>query len=241
MNKECNVSILSFDQDWAPDFVCNKIADFLIEHQVKSTWFITNDSPFLEKIKKKPELFELGIHPNFLPKSSHGETPEDVITCLKKMVPDAKLSRSHAVYQYGKIIQMLRNDFEIYWDLTMFLYEFENIKPVKLYTNDKNFIYRLPVFWSEDHEFNNPLKDWNTSKYKNVSGVKVFSFHPIHVFLNSDSNEFYENYRKETDKSEIRSNELINKNVGCQNAFNELVNQLKHTPNYFISELKQLI
>lgn len=238
MNNNFNISVLSFDQDWAPDFICNYIADILISKRIKSTWFITNESSFLDKLRQFPELFELGIHPNFLPNSSHGNNPVEVIETVKKIVPEAKCSRSHAVFQYGGIIQSLRNDFSIEYDLTSFLYEFENIYPTKLFTAIDTIMYRLPVFWSDDHEFMNTKRNWVLSKYKNFQGIKVFSFHPIHVYLNSSGEQEYENYKQLTDKTENSVQSVINKDIGAYSAFLDLVAQLQQEKNYFISELK---
>ena len=48
-----NKILLSFDTDWAPDFVIEKITNILIKKKIKSTWFITHSSPEIDKIKKK--------------------------------------------------------------------------------------------------------------------------------------------------------------------------------------------
>ena len=231
-----NISILSFDQDWASDEICLSIADLLISKNIKSTWFITNKGFFLEKLMQFPDLFELGIHPNFLPDSSHGNSLMDVLDNITSIVPMARVSRGHAVFQYGSILQVMRNKYNISWDLTMFMYEKDNLYPTKLFTSPENFLYRLPVFWCDDHEFNNPEKDWSLKKYQSVFGVKVFSFHPIHVYLNSGTAADYINYKNNNSNEELKS--FINPLIGCRNAFDDLLDVLSYQQNYFISQLK---
>ena len=66
---------------------CEKIVEILIKNKIKSTWFITHNSSVFEKMKKLPELFELGIHPNFYPKSDHGDNEENILLNVTKFCP----------------------------------------------------------------------------------------------------------------------------------------------------------
>ena len=38
---------ITFDTDWAPDFVLQNIAERMVNARVKSTWFVTNASPVI--------------------------------------------------------------------------------------------------------------------------------------------------------------------------------------------------
>ena len=64
--------VLTLDTDWAPDFVIDFVAKQLVAYQVRATWFVTHASPAVERLSQHSDLFELGIHPNFLPGSTHG-------------------------------------------------------------------------------------------------------------------------------------------------------------------------
>lgn len=55
---------LTFDIDWAHDEVLNDTIDIVERAGVAATWFVTHDTPVLERLKHNPN-FELGIHPNF--------------------------------------------------------------------------------------------------------------------------------------------------------------------------------
>jgi hypothetical protein len=235
-NRLSEISVLTFDQDWAPDFICESLAEELIRRRIKSTWFITNTSPFLQKLRNHPNLFELAIHPNFLNNSTHGKTTEEVLTHICNIVPEATGSRSHAVFQYGAIMQQLRNIYNITWDLTMFLYEQTNIQPVKLLTAPEKFIWRIPVFWADDHEFFNPARDWDISKYKTTTGIKIFSFHPIHLYLNSHDNTCYEKMKADLPTLNADSVVQVNKELGCRNAYSQLLDCLDKQ-SYFIKDI----
>ncbi|MCX6671896.1 MAG: hypothetical protein NTX92_08260, partial [Euryarchaeota archaeon] len=60
-----NKNLICIDTDWASDSIIKDIADYLIMNKIKSTWFITHDSPAIRKLLAKPDIFEVGIHPNF--------------------------------------------------------------------------------------------------------------------------------------------------------------------------------
>jgi len=82
-SKLINESLLTFDCEWAPNFILEHVSNLLIESEVKSTWFVTNESAIIEELKQN-SLFELGIHPNFYPGSSQGEDSDSVLKNLKK-------------------------------------------------------------------------------------------------------------------------------------------------------------
>ena len=90
--------VITLDCDWAPDFVIKYVAGILTERKVKATWFITNDFPFLDELKKNP-LYEIGIHPNFAQKSTQGQNPDSILTNLKSLVPESKSLRTHSLIQ----------------------------------------------------------------------------------------------------------------------------------------------
>lgn len=47
-----NQIVLSFDIDWAPECAIEFVADILIEKQIKATWFVTHDSPAIQRLLK---------------------------------------------------------------------------------------------------------------------------------------------------------------------------------------------
>ena len=80
---------ITLDVDWAPDHAIDAVAGHLIERDVRATWFVTHASPAIDRLRDRPDLFELGIHPNFAPGSTQGETPDAVLDHCMAIVPEA--------------------------------------------------------------------------------------------------------------------------------------------------------
>jgi len=97
--EKMNEFVITFDIDWAPDFVIEEVASLLQQKGVRATWFVTHACAAVELLRERSDLFELGIHPNFLEGSSHGKTPMEVLSHLLTVVPEAIGIRSHAVVQ----------------------------------------------------------------------------------------------------------------------------------------------
>ena len=70
---------LTFDIDWAPDWIIEEVLTILDLKKVKGTFFITHETPLNREIALRGH--NLGIHPNFLPGSSHGKNVFEIIAC----------------------------------------------------------------------------------------------------------------------------------------------------------------
>lgn len=46
-----NMPVLTFDLDWAPDWIIEEVVSILIDNCVKSTWFVTHASPAIDKLR----------------------------------------------------------------------------------------------------------------------------------------------------------------------------------------------
>ncbi len=187
--------ILTFDVDWVPDFIVDDVLHLVETAGVKSTWFVTHDSKAIQAMKNNA-LVELGLHPNYLPHSSHGNSQQEVLAYLFNIVPDAVSVRSHAVVQSGPILNYYTHT-GIKIDSTIFLPEQEGIRPVTYFLPQGELI-RVPFFWADDYELSRkPLPDWNPARYAQMYGAKVMMFHPVHVFFNSPDYAFYEGLKKQ--------------------------------------------
>src|SRR5579862_4261563 len=80
------VLALTSDQDWAPDWALAALLEVAAKEQVPLHVFVTNLSAELDSACTGVTL---GIHPNFGPRSSHGENVDDVIRTCLDLVPDA--------------------------------------------------------------------------------------------------------------------------------------------------------
>ena len=90
---------ITFDMDWAPDWAIEDIVRYLVPREVKATFFVTNETPALNTLRRYPELFELGLHPNLFPGSSHGSSCQEVFESCRKIVPEAVSMRTHGLYR----------------------------------------------------------------------------------------------------------------------------------------------
>lgn len=167
--------VLTLDVDWAPDSLIDDVAARLVAAGAPATWFVTHASPALERLRERPDLFERGIHPNFRPGSSHGETPEAVLDHVMALVPEAVSSRSHGVVQSGRLLHLLVQRTPVRIDSTTFLPDLPDA-PLVTQRTPHGDLLRVPFTWSDDYE---PLCPWD--RYLAEPGLKVVLFHPTRV------------------------------------------------------------
>lgn len=227
-----NAFVLTIDVDWAPDFVIKEIADVLIEKDIKATWFITHDSAYIRKLIEYKDIFEFGLHPNFLPNSTQGSNYREIMDYLRRILPDTKIIRTHALVQSTKLLSMLIDEYSIDTDVSLFLPLSPNIRPHIIYMGHKRpGLLRIPYFWEDDIEMYYPEQSWdfNHPKY-HQKGLKVFDFHPMYVYLNACSMTSYERLKKNGALYEQTENTIypfINtEGVGTKNMFLSFVERL---------------
>ena len=186
-----NDAVITFDVDWAPDFAIRETAEILIKSHTKSTWFVTHNSEAVQELLEQPHLFELGVHPNFMPGTTQGNSYNEIMRHVMDIVPGAKAARTHGMFYSAAISRMFAVDFGLETDSSIYLRECPHITPHLAYYGNRTLL-RMPYFWTEDGEMSKPessfvLKDSTLL----LPGLKVFGFHPIHIFLNSSSDHAY--------------------------------------------------
>jgi hypothetical protein len=189
-----NEFILTFDLDWAADAAIDEVAELLIARGMKATWFVTHAGEAVDRLRRRPDLFELGVHPNFLPGSTHGATPEAVLEEVLRIVPEAVSFRPHSVVYSGRLLELIMTKTRLRIDSTFLLPGVEGIRPF-VYRQFGGELTRVPFFWADDYELGQKLPDWNASRFFKVEGLKVLDFHPTHVWLNSRSAAGYREMR----------------------------------------------
>ncbi len=187
--------VLTFDVDWAADFMLDAMARELIERRVMATWLVTHESPAIDRLRGHPDLFELGIHPNFLEGSSHGDTVSEVLQTCMAMVPEATTMRSHALVQSSPILKQVIETTQIRCDSSLLLPDMENIRPVG-FPHAEGPLMRVPYFWEDDVEMLRPNPRWALAEYDSGPGLRVFDFHPAHVYLNAVNSGPYHQLRR---------------------------------------------
>ena len=180
-----NEIVLTLDVDWAPDCAINFVAERLLAHRVRATWFVTHTSPAILALRRYPDLFELGIHPNFLPGSTHGETPEVVLRHCMALVPHATSMRSHALMQSTPLLDTVMRETPIETDVSLFLPRAKAVEFIEYHRPGRTLL-RVPYVWEDDFEMESGDPCWELSPlFGRGEGLKVFNFHPIHIYLNS--------------------------------------------------------
>ena len=242
-----NDFLITVDIDWAPDLAIAETAKYLIENEVKATWFVTHASPEVERLKEYPQLFELGVHPNFKNIRLVPDEIKTIMLDLNKIVPEAKSIRTHSLVQSTPLIKTLREDYNLLYDVSLFLPLTPNILPHHLYFSENSSICRIPYFWEDDIEMFNPKGSFSFSDENfTAEGIKIFNFHPIHISLNSCSMTNYYSMKSEFNLPECEGYELDkfknNTTQGTGNFFKELVTFIKNPENnhgYKICELAE--
>jgi hypothetical protein len=198
-----NRFLITFDIDWASDEVIRDCARVLIDGGVKATWLITHDSEAVRELSAQEGLFELGIHPNFLPGSTQGANPAAVLEYLLAIVPGARSVRTHTLFQSTGLLQTMCEEYGLEHDLSLLLPDAPHITPHVFYLPGGK-LTRFPTFWEDDVEMLKPEPTFLLSDPKfHVPGLKIFSFHPIHVALNSRSVAPYERLKSERSIAEL--------------------------------------
>ncbi len=232
------VSLITFDVDWAPDFVLEDVAEILNENEIKSTWFFTHKSDVIKKFSKYKN-FELGIHPNFLPNSTQGSNPKKILTNLKKIIPKAVSIRTHSLYQSTPILSMYKN-FGLKNDVSLFLFKTKNIEP---HFNPALDLYRIPYFWEDDCEMYYKRPKWSIRETNRIPGLKIYNFHPIHVSLNSKSLNNYHRLKNKKGLCSIDKNTIknyVDSGKGTRTFLLELINSIKSKDSLLIKDIKSI-
>lgn len=178
------------DIDWAPDEVILDMLNIFESFNIKCTVFATHKSKILHESPKK--LFELAIHPNFnFLLNGQGGSIDEILDAILTEYPDAKGIRSHSMTQSSLLLVKFAEK-KLVYDANHFLPYHTNIQPFKLWTG----MIRIPyvwedyVHWAYDNSFDDCKIDLNSH------GLKIFNFHPIHVFLNTENSKRYESAKK---------------------------------------------
>lgn len=183
---------ITLDIDWAPDWMIDLTASVLLERETRATWFVTHSSPAVDRLRERPDLFELGIHPNCLPGSSHGRTESEVLRHLMALVPEAVSMRTHGLYQSTAWLFRAVDEAGIGVDASLFIPHTSGLAPHRLRRGTTD-LWRVPYFWEDDCETFEDEPSWHPSAaHLRGPGLKVFDFHPVHIALNTQRFADYE-------------------------------------------------
>lgn len=178
---------LTFDVDWAPDFAIDEILVMLRAKKTKATFFITHSSDIVQDILS--DGHEVGLHPNFLPSSSQGQTVEAVMDYLLNIYPEATSIRMHSLFQSTPLLHRVFSTYtQLKIDLSLLTYRLPSVARSQWNFEDLSFS-RINYNWEDDLAFYDNEFAWDKMEF--FSNSIIFDFHPIHIALNSRNNSSY--------------------------------------------------
>ena len=185
---EYPIFCLTGDCDWASEYCIKDLVPLLQGYGVRPTIFVTHKSPALERYRTSG-VVQLGVHPNFLPGSSHGDDYLSIIDHVFGLVPNAETFRSHCFFDHTRIgWEMYRRG--VRYDSNLCLYLQPHLVPLRHGTG----LVRFPVFWEDDIHWEIAKGDWDLDKLLPAflsPGLKILNFHPFFVAANIPNAEYY--------------------------------------------------
>lgn len=175
------------DVDWASEDAIRIQQGIFDEHDVRATYFVTHESPILRELFQAKRI-DLGIHPNFLPNSSHGETFEEVLDTVLTFAPESRCSRSHRYFDAAPVTQSLvKRGFR--YDANLCTNLQKEIAPIR----HESGLIRFPCFY-EDGTHSWQRLGWDFADFKGLftlAGIKILSVHPMTIAMNATSQDYW--------------------------------------------------
>lgn len=217
---------LTFDIDWAPDFMIEEVINILDKYSIKATFYATHHSKLLEELKSSID-FEVGIHPYLGVNSTQGENKLQILTNLNSIYNEAIGCRFHVLdFSYRDLLNL--KNFKIKYDVSRINFN----TPYLLPTYHKDLDLVLFTYSWEDGVSENQNLNQNINNIDLLSpGMKILNFHPMNIYINSPNAEFRKRFQSknpkllETDKNEIKG--FINNGLGTKNILIELCEYIK--------------
>lgn len=177
------MNLFTLDIDWAPEPVIEDTLALFEQFGVTCTIFATHRSRILDASRR--DLFEIGIHPNFnrLLAGQSGDA-RAIIDELLEVYPDACGVRSHSMVQSTPLLDLFASKGLLY-EANHFLPYWNGLRPFRLW----NGLLRIPYNWEDDIHFSygRPFNESGLDQ----DALNVLDFHPVHVFLNTDTPDHY--------------------------------------------------
>ena len=220
---------ITLDIDWARDEIVRPVIEMMEQAGVKATLFATHQSQLLNDLDA--DQFEVGLHPNFNEANGDFNGP---IQELKALYPRAKGVRSHSLFQSSHILRLFKKN-GLKYEGNAFLPFHEGLRPV---VKVKGLV-SIPFYWEDDMHFllGYPFK-LEVLRLE-APGLKVFSFHPIHVFMNTCSEEHYVSYRRYYQDPEKLKQSMNLQGEGVATLFRSLLDYTSKSekPTYTLYEI----
>ncbi len=218
--------ILTFDVDWAPDWMIIPILKKLKEKKITSHFFLTHNSKLFSK---KNKYIQIGLHPNFFKNSTQGSSEKNIIDNLLKTFGKVDTLRTHGNYQSTNLHVLLTEKYKFKIDNSILSPRSQVFNYDLIWKKKK--IEILSYNWEDGYETNQIQKIFSLkNKFFNNNRIKLYilNFHPVHIFLNTRYFDIYKKMKREfpninkTHYSDLEK--FINrKTIGTKNFFESLI------------------
>lgn len=235
MNVE-NTAIITLDTDWVPVPIMDYVLDRIIPPDLPATFFVTNSYP--ELLNSRRHEYELAPHTNPVELNEDEITRElerKIALCVKK--PSGH--RGHSLYWTERLRPLFR-DYGIRYDSSTMMYLESDIRPFRVGYD----LLQIPLFFMDFFHFEycgfngtDPFSLNNLQLEK--KGLKVFDFHPIHLYLNTPNLDFYASVKAHYQQPEKLA-ALRYEGYGIQNFFLDIIDKLQQL-GYQFSTLNQVL
>jgi hypothetical protein len=180
------------DIEWSPEWAIKETFALAWGHGVPLVPFVTHRSEWITS-HFGPTLADAGIHPNFLPGSTHGANADEVIASLTELAPGARSFRAHCFYDDTRTLRKLA-DRGFTHDSNACAFLQPLLAPMRTVTN----ILRFPVFWEDDVHSTFGF-EWTLDALRpalDTPGLKIVNVHPLRVALNVANEATWEHTRR---------------------------------------------
>ncbi len=208
--------VITIDVDWASNELIHDVVNLLNERKLQSTFFITNQINF-----SSLNNHELAIHPNFEIIGDEENTLKNIINLLPQN--KTKGCRSHKLFNSSTIFQLYKK-FGIEYDSNYYIPSSKYSEPFLIDWAD---ILEIPFFFADDAYYetknNFVLSDIDIKD----NGIKVFLFHPFHIFMNTyNVNDYNKHKNFYHDLDYLEKNKNTQKN-GIRDMFISLLDYIE--------------
>ena len=211
---------ITLDVDWAPEPVTADTVELLDAHGLKATFFATGPSQVLQSaILRKHEI---GLHPSY----QDGVSPQSILAQLRQLWPAARGVRAHGLKSSSALLKMYLDE-GLEYNCDPFVPDQEILRPfIRL-----NRLVCLPFCWEDDAHFGSGLPFEIGCLGLDRRGLLIYNFHPVHIYLNTDSDVTYRSAKPDYHDPESLLNKRV-KRKGTRTLFLDLLDWLSRNSEY---------
>lgn len=179
-----NSLVVTIDIDWACESAIEDTLDFLKNQNISPTVFVTHRSP---RVEASLNEMEVGLHPYFDPRSSHGATINEVVKHVMALPHNLPAFRCHRFANCNSSRQaMVEAGMQISSNTCT---DLEIVPPFK----DRFGLIEVPIFLEDGGYLwrKHPLEINQCLRGQLLRpGVKVIIIHPMHFAINTPNFEY---------------------------------------------------